>query len=155
MNEAKFSMTERSLTHTARKVFESVPIAEAWTRHQITSELTRKGISLSPNVVSGCLDSLRGQGLIREPDRGLFSRVQVRVAAPDPKPEGNVVPITITATPKPKASPIAILATISKDLRAVADRIDEAALEIEEHQQNQDGETKKLRQLQALLKDLA
>lgn len=157
MNQAKFDSIERGLTHVSRKVFQAVPMREQWTRHQIHAELGRQGVNLTHNVVGGCLDSLRGMGLIREPDRGEFIRVVVRAYQPEEPKEAALPASTlapVATKPATHESPLAVLAGLSKDLRGLADRIDAAALDVEERIEALGRDTEKLRQLQALLKGL-
>ena len=80
LSPAKFKMLYNQQHAAVRKVYDAVPMSEAWDHSQIIGELRRVGHSMRDmSVVLGCLDTLRRQGLVNEPQKGFFSRVQIRV----------------------------------------------------------------------------
>ena len=91
MNERKLARLEEGLNGVAQRVLSCVPIQTPWTKDQIACELRRQGYGAERHVIDGCLDSLRGRGLIKEHDRARFIRVQVRLAAA-PAPVPTITP---------------------------------------------------------------
>ena len=159
MNEAKLTRMEGALNGIARKVLEAVPVQSPWTKDQIMSEMRRQGSGAERNVVEGCLDTLRGRGLIKEPARGAFLRVVSKPAIPTP-PEKDAVPATqptiraaITVPPE-KKDPLTRFADVAKLLRQAADELDAAALDAAEEVQAAAKDTERFRQLQSLLKGI-
>jgi len=162
MTPARFQSVFSGQSTVAKKIFEMVPIQEAWAPVQISSALTRVTKStVDRRVLDGCLTALKDAGLIKEPRRGEFQRIEVREKeeAKVPKTEVATFVGTIASTPK---SPIAILSTIAARLGAVNDEvkkiasdIETAALVIEEDMTENEENLGKLRQLQSILKSLA
>ena len=140
----------------ARKVFQFVPIQEAWTHQQIASEMVRvTGAHTDHRILQGCINSLKDSGLIREPQRGKFQRTEVKPKE-DPQKKEEVV----TTKPKTESKPepkgaIEILSDIAQKMRSLATELDDAALQIAEDQSANAERAKKLEQLQALLRGLA
>jgi hypothetical protein len=104
MSHKRHQQILSSVTAAALKVYDAVPLAEHWSATQILRELTRNGRSVSPDHVSGCLDSLRRTGLIKE-NRDGFCREAVK---PEPMKDLaslaefiNVDDEPAPATPKP------------------------------------------------------
>jgi len=88
MTPSKYKKTLDSQTAIARKIFECTPIAEAWSSNKIVSEMTRVyGTRTDLRTVEGCLDSLKNDGLVKEPERGAFQRVAPRVPETAPAVE--------------------------------------------------------------------
>ncbi|MFM0165711.1 hypothetical protein PQR39_35445 [Paraburkholderia sediminicola] len=82
MTPKKFKLTLDSMTAISRKVFEAVPIQESWTANQIVTALART-TSTRPDLktATGCLDTLKQCGLVKETERGLFRQVVPRESA--------------------------------------------------------------------------
>lgn len=157
MNAVKADRLINGLTTIASHVYEAVPIGEEWTLTQIMHEIGRKGKRLDLDKVSGCLDSLRSQGLIKEPKKGSFKRVDFSK------------PVTLKAVESPVIEPkeqsVRSPIDILSDLTNQADNLiqeankfkmmtEKAALELEELMQEKSEEAKKLGQLKALLKSI-
>lgn len=174
MNPARYSEHERNLSGVARRVFEATPITDGWTVSQITTELGRGGSRIDVRIVSGCLNSMRDQGLVKEAAGGLWTRIAPRVVqAPALRvvePEhttttyrsGNSMKTTQQKTEPEQAEPLVSIGTLAHRLRATgkaliewADELEAVGLAFEERVEkaNQDGV--RLRQLQALLKGLS
>lgn len=175
MNHARFTAIHAGMTSVAKKVYEVTPIAESWSAGQICQELLRTGSSVDPRVISGCISALVHAGIVLQQGPDAYRRTPVRPkperAAPLAQPETMAKP-TPTTTPPPAvpaaakltdpAGPIDKLGALSSRvsnmvelLQALAIDIDTAALEIEEQIQAKNAETAKLRQLQALLREMA
>lgn len=154
------SQLEAGLNGVARKVFDAVPAQEVWSKEQICGEIRRGGSNVGRDIVDSCLHTLRGRGLIKEPERGKFVRVQPRPGYEPPeeieceasagKAKEECEMNKKTETP----DALGRLAGVAKLMRQAADDIEAAALDFEERAQAQDRDTEKLRQLQALLKSL-
>lgn len=161
MNETKIARLASGLNGMARKVLDAVPAQSPWTKDQIAVEMRRLGSGADRQVLEGCLDTLRGRGLIKEPSRGQFVRVISKTTTNQPEedtlstqaPPARLPASAAPASPPPAHSdPLARLAAASKLLRQAADEIDAAALDAAEQVQNAAKDTEKFRQLQALLK---
>lgn len=154
-------------TGLARKVFDCVPIQEAWTLDQIqrTLRLAVNGSSAEARVIRGCLGELEDQRLVCQPQKGVFQRVEIRThesKEPKPmKPVATVTPITKPVAAAPTA-PLEILGELSGEivalteefgarLKKLANRIEEAAIIIEQDCEANAASAKKLKALQELL----
>jgi uncharacterized protein YfcZ (UPF0381/DUF406 family) len=176
MTETKFNSIYRGVTEQAKKVYSGVPLAEPWTVAQIMSELERLGHGHRElRMVSGCLNSLKEAGLIKEPAPGRWIRIDIR--SKQPVPQEKVVAISqakeekeppvpaINTQPVPEKSDLtplerigslsARVLTIIQSLHQLAADIEATAIDVEEQIEkiNKDGE--KLKQLQTLLKSLS
>ncbi len=162
MNEAKLARMESGLNVIAKKVLDAVPIQSPWTKNQITAELRRQGCNAERNVIDGCLDTLRGRGIVSEPVRGSFMRTTAKPKAE--KPDMKIVhsistpkatmPAPINQQQPAKNDELSRLAVIAKSLRATAEELEGIALDVEERIQAAEKDTANLRQLQVLLKGL-
>ncbi len=175
MTPRKFLAVEGGLTQAARKVYAACPAHESWAAIRIHQELLRigEGGGRDVRVTMGCLQSLKESGLLNEPRRGEFIRVDVRhTQKADPEPltvsvqQPKVIPMPVTMNPPPKAphkpSPMELLAALasrSKELGKMAASleadIEHAAITIEDYIANEAANSAKLKQLQELLKNLA
>lgn len=155
-------------TTVARKVLDVVPMQDHWTREQIVAELRRSGSNLAVNVIHGCLDNLRGRGLISEPSTGRFIRItakaQQRQAQQllDDLEHDMALPTTPSTTapaPAPVAAqnkdPVIALGNLASQLRAMASAVEDAAMDVQQHIDSIKGDSEKLKQLQALLKGIS
>lgn len=151
------------LTSVARKVFDAVPISEAWTVQQIQTELNRvSSLGRDFHTVRGCLHSLTECGLITQPEKDTtFRRVALRepipneVATPQvPRVSNHTKPQAPATSAPAKKSPITILSDLATQMRSLADEIEHAALEIEESFSASEADNAKLKQLQTLLRSI-
>lgn len=156
MNEAKITRLESGLNGMAKKVLEAVPAQSPWSKDQIAVEMRRLGSGADRQVLEGCLDTLRGRGLIKEPTRGQFIRVVGKTTTNQLEEDTlstQAPPARLPASAAPaKKDPLTRLADAAKLLRQAADEIDAAALDAAEQVQTAAKDTEKFRQLQALLK---
>ena len=139
MTPNRYQRAYDSLTATARKIFDVVPVQTPWSSFQIGNELKRIGTPKDRVVIDGCLSSLLKDGLIVENDKREFIRAPVRVTPASP-PEEPVMP----------ESPIDNLGKLSASLRALAEQLDVIALQVAEELEKQ----KKFDQLRSLLKEI-
>ncbi len=173
MTPAKIAGLLQGQTSIARKLFEFVPIAAAWSEHQIASEMRRvTGSTPDLKVVRGCLRDLADCGLVRR-SNDLFRRAHVPEKPQQKESEMPAAKAVTTlqlkpaATPEPQVapSPIEILGDIAGSivelskgvavqLQQLASRVEEAAIQIEQGQEANAANLQKLKQLQQLLRSL-
>lgn len=179
MNKRKFSVILSAQTAIAQKVFDLVPIAEAWPIPTIISEIGRRQVAVTRDhhTLAGVLASLVSVGLVKEVRRGFFQRVQIADGGSDEHADAPLPPPfrldteAEAAKPKPAAGsptklsqPVDTLTCLqaisarcielSNSLRTLASDIETAALEINERHTLASKETEKLRHLQKLLREL-
>lgn len=168
MTPSRYQANLNGQTSVARKVFELVPIKEAWTALEIVAALNRATkSSMDFKVLQGCLNTLKESGLVREPKRGHFQRVEVKEKAEEKMVDFNARPIVtprlpVSAPSVPAKTPIEILSEISgrlvgvnAEIKRIASDIETAALVIEEGMAANEENLGKLRQLQSILKSLS
>jgi hypothetical protein len=155
-----------TLNAPVKKVYEAVPASEAWTSTQIIGEISRLGYSMRDSkAIIGCLDTLKRQGLIQEPERGSFIRIEVKETTTFDKFIEETKEKTM-ATSKPvtqiKQSNLDRLINLSEkanglaaQMKSMATELENVALEIEAEIQENSTSAQKLKQLQELLKGVA
>ncbi|KSW22806.1 MULTISPECIES: hypothetical protein [unclassified Pseudomonas] len=170
MTPARQQALLKAQTGVARKVYDVVPIQSPWSPLQIKGALTASGHSSAElSVIRACLNDLKDAGLVREVDRQMFLRTEVRTP---PQQKDQPMPRIVTSI-KPaakagntSASPIELLGDLASQLKtlgeefsakvqALAARVEEAALTIEQGLEANAANLEKVRQLQTLLKSLA
>lgn len=161
MNNQRFQSIYEGLSTVCKKVYEAVPIQDAWTAQQIKNELERRqsGVTRDAHVFAGCLNSLVHSGVVTEMPKGKFKRVKVTIKdltqpAQEEKEAPPVTKAEVKATPS-ALSTIDRLSVLALQLKSLAGEIETAALEIEEQNAVNAEGRKKLEQLQALLKGIA
>lgn len=171
MNQAKFDGVHRGLSAQAKKVYDSLPIEQAWSPVQIMQELHRRNCGLNDmRVVIGCINSMIDAGCVAEPEKGMFRRVEVRqkeqIKAPklvsvksieEPPMAKAIVsasPVTTSTNKASTVGPIERLSALAQKLRELATDMETTALDLAEEAEKNDADTAKMRQLQALLKSL-
>lgn len=165
MTPAKRDAKLQGQTAIARKVYEVVPIQEAWSANEIMTALQRTTrSSMDFKIMHGCLRALRDSGLINEPKLGMFQRVSAKEAAaeflnqktPTPAKEMKSTASTSPAAPAlPKQSAIELLQEIGTRAAQLASDVQVAVAMIEEEMATQSADLAKLAQLQTLLRGLA
>jgi hypothetical protein len=166
ISQTRFKQVHNTLNAPVKKVYEAVPASEAWTSTQIIGEISRLGYSMRDSkAIIGCLDTLKRQGLIQEPERGSFIRVEVKETTTFDKFIEETKEKTM-ATSKPvtqiKQSNLDRLISLSEkanglaaQMKAMATELENVALEIEAEIQENSTSAQKLKQLQELLKGVA
>ena len=134
----------------AKKVFEVVPMQEAWTSQSIAGALqqqTRSSIQF--RTLQGCLNTLKEAGLISEPRTGFFQQVAPREVLKQmtTKPEYDA--------PRKSSGAVELLRELADHARVFALDIEAVADVIAEERNSNAEATNKLAQLQAILKSLA
>ena len=155
LNQAKFASIFNGLSSVVKKTYESVPIQTQWDSSQIHSDLMRQGAANDLKTTIGCLNTLVSSGLVKEPVRGSFLRVEVK--AKTAKQESHDI---YTQSLKEKG-PMDLLISLSVKTKKISEmlsdlskEIEDAALFIEEKMTTESEESKKLKQLQSILKSL-
>lgn len=166
ISQTRFKQMFNTLNAPVKKVYEAVPVSEAWTSTQIIGEISRLGYSMRDSkAIIGCLDTLKRQGLIAEPERGSFIRIEVKETTTFDKFIEETKEKTM-ATSKPvtqiKQSNLDRLINLSEkanglaaQMKAMATELENVALEIEAEIQENSTSAQKLKQLQELLKGVA
>ena len=166
ISQTRFKQMFNVLNAPVKKVYEAVPVSEAWTSTQIIGEISRLGYSMRDSkAIIGCLDTLKRQGLIQEPERGSFIRIEVKETTTFDKFIEETKEKTM-ATSKPvtqiKQSNLDRLISLSEkanglaaQMKSVATELENVALEIEAEIQENSTSAQKLKQLQELLKGVA
>jgi hypothetical protein len=157
-------------SNIARKVFEVTPIQEAWEPgkiHAAMREVTRSSADL--HIVRGCLRALKDAGLVKEPLTNHYQRVEIK----SPIPTKEVLPTMATDNTKPAPpapltrqptaqDPLDILAGLATEIAITADEfngrlkklaiaVEEAALQIDQRQEEAGKALEVVKQFQALL----
>lgn len=172
MNLARYAAMERNITGITKKVLDSTPVAEAWTQNQVADEMRRVGIRVDIRAIGSSLNSLVESGLVKESPRGKFCRITCKEKAspaltvvkakkePDSEPQAETKPVEKEEQRDHKDT-MDKLAELAEKLRSsaaemskMASDIDSVAIEVEERIQRVNDNAGKLKQLQALLKDL-
>jgi predicted transcriptional regulator len=169
ISKTRFKQLHSTLNAPVKKVYEAVPVSESWTSTQIISEISRLGYSMRDSkAIIGCLDTLKRHGLITEPERGSFVRVEVKEAVTFDTFDKFIEETKekTMATSKPvtqiKQSNLDRLINLSEKANALASQtkslaneLENVALEIEAEIQENLSSAQKLKQLQDLLKGMA
>lgn len=179
MTPARAEALLRGQSSTARKLFEVVPVMEAWAVDDIRAELMRSGKvgTIERHATLACLRDLVDAGLIGEPTREWFrSRVRMPKEPQKPRPVAApaitysepVMQAATTAAPEKKTNTLDTLADLASglggvvnDLRnsiigvqQIAKQLEDVAMAIETERQVDARQLAKLGQLQALLRDI-
>jgi hypothetical protein len=166
LSPSRHAQLLRCVTVQQRKVFDCIPISEAWSFKQINAEITRRGMAMRWDQFQGCVDALKQAGVVKEISTGMFMREPVR--NPDAPiivlTEDRPMPQEIKTKPNP-ATPIDALAALAQRVRTIsdvaiqlhheavklADEIEHVALDFEERGEQNSKAAEQLAQLRALL----
>ena len=167
ISNTRFKQLYTTLNAPVKKVYEAVPLSEAWTSTQIITEIARLGYSMrDPKAIIGCLDTLKRQGLITEPTRGTFLRVEVKETSnietttqPEPREKKMASNKPVTQIKHSNLDRLMILSdkanALAAQVKTMAAELESVALEIEAEIQENLTSAQKLKQLQDLLKGMA
>jgi hypothetical protein len=169
LSQTRFKQLHSTLNAPVKKVYEAVPLSEVWNTTQIIGEISRLGYSMrDPKAIIGCLDTLKRHGLITEPERGSFVRVEVRETVThntfDKFLEETKEKTMATSKPvtQIKQSNLDRLINLSEkasglalQMKSLASDLENVSLEIEAEIQENVISAQKLKQLQELLKGVA
>lgn len=150
----------------SRKVFEIVPIQEAWSYPDIYNALRATSVGVESRSVQRCLFELRDIGLVRETKSGYFQRSPTAIKSPSEPVMTKPASSTVVAIKKAEVGALDALAALSGEVTGLADeigqrmkklaaRIEEVALSVAAEQEGNAEALGKLKQLQSLLKGIA
>lgn len=173
MNEQRQQRLLENHTALAKKVFEYVPIQEAWTAAAINTALrTYSTTSASHVAVRACIGDMKDQGLVREVRSGYFQRTPIskKLEQLQLKPTENL-PVQ-NEEKKPKVQPplstldqlsalsddvtamsaevVSFAAEITERMKKLSGRIEEVALQVEAEREVNEEAANKLRTLQSI-----
>ena len=166
ISQTRFKQMFNVLNAPVKKVYEAVPVSEAWTTTQIIGEISRLGYSMRDSkAIIGCLDTLKRQGLITEPERGTFVRVEVKETVTtfdkfiEETKEKTVATKPVTQIKQTNLDRLISLSEkangLAAQMKSMAADLENVALEIEAEIQENSTSAQKLKQLQELLKGVA
>lgn len=165
ISQTRFKQMFNTLNAPVKKVYEAVPVSEAWTTTQIIGEISRLGYSMRDSkAIIGCLDTLKRQGLIQEPERGSFVRVEVKaietyVKFMEETKEKVMATKPVTQMKQTNLDRLISLSekanSLAAQMKSMATELENVALEIEAEIQENSTSAQKLKQLQELLKGVA
>ena len=168
ISKTRFKQLFNTLNAPVKKVYEGVPASIPWTTTQIIGEISRLGYSMRDSkAIIGCLDTLKRQGLIMEPTRGSFIRVEIKetstleIQKPIEETREQTMAISKPTT-QLKQSNLDRLINLSDkanglaaQMKIVASELENVALDIESEIQENLSSAQTLKQLQDLLKGMA
>lgn len=166
INRQKFDAIWGSLPETCRKVYGAVPIQQVASLHDVCKEIGRQGkTAMGYRDATHCIGLLADRGLIKRAKDG-FIRVPIKdrpvitvrtAEQNEPKPQAEKP----MPQPQPKESPMDALLRVvvmAKEIQAASSALiamaESTALEIEAQFSESEKKSERLRQLQALLKDI-
>ena len=162
MNQGRFQSIFNGLPQNMKKVYEVVPIKDAWGESFIMAELSRLGFSYSfDKPIIGILNRLKDLGLVKELESGKFQRIAVTAKVTKQEPVNQLQPQKIEEimVTKTQQSPIAQLNDLAMQAiqianlcKKLASDIETAAINIDDHVAFTSKDSIKLKQLQDLLK---
>lgn len=166
ISQTRFKQMFNVLNAPVKKVYEAVPVLEAWTTTQIIAEISRLGYSMRDSkAIIGCLDTLKRQGLIQEPERGSFVRIEVKETVTtfdkfiEETKEKTVATKPVTQIKQTNLDRLISLSEkasgLAAQMKSLAADLENVALEIEAEIQENSTSAQKLKQLQELLKGVA
>jgi hypothetical protein len=155
----------------AKKVLDVVPLQQAWSVRQILSELARLGLRYELKAVTGCLSSLKDSGLVKEPKIGTFIRTPLGAresahnekppVSHEPQPPPGIVKESSSAMDAKVKDPLGrllaatnALRDAAKQLNAVANEAEDAALALQQEVEAANADNNKLHKLRDILKSL-
>lgn len=165
MNITRQQQLLQGQTSLSKKVYDIVPIQDAWTANYILSELSKKtGSSASVHAVRACLGDLEDAGLIKQTMDKRFQRVTVKIPEVTNLKDLDKL-VKPVLEPKKKEDSFEALVDLAAEvvelgkdvntrLASISTRMEELALSIELERKETGAASQKLKQLQSLLKDI-
>lgn len=141
-------------TNLARRVFHSVSMQEFWSVGQISNEMNRiEKHNLTKGEITGCLRTLVDAGLVGETGMLTF-RSNVKPAKDTTVEEAPVTAPNLKKKPEAKVSLMDQLFGLATDLRAVAEKVEAVAMEVDSAILEAGKGDEKLKALQVTLRGL-
>ena len=173
MNESRQRRLLEGQSSTSRKLYDFVPMREAWLEGDIAKAAHNGHLRLGLHTVRACLLDMKDAGLVKETQRHYYQRVAVtKKTAKTIQPSANEATMSTTLkTPAPATSatpatsPLELLSSVATELtmlgvefigriKALSARVDEVALVVEAQREADIASMAKVHQLQALMKDM-
>lgn len=165
ISKTRFKQLYNTLNAPVKKVYDGVPLSEAWSTTKIIGEIHRLGYSMrDTKAIIGCLDTLKRHGLITEPTRGSFIRVEIRetienIPIQETREQIMAISKPVTQIKQSNLDRLLILSdkanSLSAQMKTLASELENVSLEIEAEIQENLNSAQKLKQLQDLLKGMA
>ena len=148
----KYARIMREQSKEAQIVYEATPIKTPWSVQKICSEVVRMGNSpIRHDRVNGSLRHLQRAGVIREVGNNCYQRIPIAMKTPkpriNPEPKHKIPEVAV-----PQDSLLDRFSRISDLMRNAAEEIDNLALDIQSEIESAEAKSKKLKNLQQLLK---
>ena len=153
-----------SLSSIEKKIFDSTPRMESWNSQKVGSEIYRKTrASVDIKAIGSGLNKLQNIGLVVEGPKGQFRQSPIKLvqdtkplAIPDfPRKEDLTLPQIDAEAPVDALGRVgAKLRIAAAGLSDLADEVDRCAIELQDFDDQNANEIKKLRQLKELLGSL-
>ena len=161
MRYHKFKAIYNGMTTVQKKVYEAIPISEAWDSVKIKNELQRTGGYTENRIMMGCINGLISSGLVKEVGKGFFQREPVTEKAEtiiekeQQKEETQIMPQRSNTDPIEKIANLTIKTNdIMAAIKSLASDIETVAIEVQASFEKQGKDSERLKQLQQLLKGL-
>lgn len=152
ISDAKHKELLAAQSAIARKVFEVVPIQQAWTSQAIGGALQQQTrASIQFRTLEGCLNTLLEAGLICEPKKGLFQRVTPRGTLQ----RVAIMPPKLNDEPPREVGAVELLTELADRARKLGADIEAAAAVIADEAASNEEAARKLAQLQSIFKGFA
>lgn len=168
MNHARFASKYNNLSISEQKVFDAVPIKEAWTIEKIHNEYARSNAAsgIGKDQVKRCLMRLVEAKLIKQSGNALFSKDKppsakssqssLSVVATDSKEDSSDEKDQVAYSALEKLYNSAEeFRRVASEALAAAQELDGAILQIEEKLSQTSAENEKFEQLKKLLGELS
>lgn len=159
MTPAKARTKLQSLNAAATKVYDAVPVQEAWTIDDIVRALHRQGASaMAYNIVQGCLKALVESGLVKD-TAGRYQRTEIHrktisLIAKTPEPMPAATPAFATPATIAKPSPLDLLEEAHQKLTDAVEEFEVALSLTKDFLAQQKADLAKLEHLRTVLKEL-
>lgn len=165
MKKSKFNGIYNGLSSVAKKIYEAIPIQDEWDLTKVIAETKRVFPSIGDHkMIMGCVNTLVRSGLVLEINGRVYRRAKIDFLEGKEMQKDNVIKneIDTKAVTPNKLTPLEkigslqkIAARLAADAKELLEAIDTVAIEVDEQFSARDEESKKLKQLQQLLKSLA
>lgn len=178
LSESRLQSLLDGVNSMSRKVYEFVPIQEAWNIQQINAAIVSKSsMRVDYKTIRACVGDLKDRGIIRGTSQGYFQRiVPTRLSLPRTDKEAHneeekTMSVSVTDKSIPTASVSAgtaldALSTLSAELGAFsvefntrlhgfAKRLEDVALLVEEEREQNAVALKKYNALKNVLKEIS
>lgn len=158
LNAAQYENKIKSLTGIAKKVFDALPKDDPVPARDVFMVLARDGgVNANVALIEGCLNTLKGNGLVKEPTRGNYKKAPIKLSRkihplPTINSEEPVMPIR--STDNETKAEISINKQLASRLEKISEELAVIAIELEDVCVMDKADAERFAQLKSLLKDL-